>query len=96
MPVLMTWFVTVKRQFRDRTFNILAITYILCNSFWVMVIRAAFSNRFAYLSWFLYPIIIAYPLLRFRIWKDQGNKAALILFLYAGFTYFMFVLKPNG
>lgn len=96
MPVLMTWYVTVKRQFHDRTFNTIAITYILCNAFWVMVIRAAFSNRFAYLSWFLYPIVIAYPLLRFRIWKDQGNKAALILFLYAGFTYFMFVLKPNG
>lgn len=93
MPVLMVWYVTVKRQFHDRTFNILAIVYILCNAFWVMVIRASFSNRFAYLSWFLYPIILAYPLIRFRIWKDQGKKAALIMFLHSGFTYFMYVIK---
>ena len=93
MPVLMTWYVTVKRQFHDRTFNTLAITYILSNAFWVMVIRAAFSNRFAYLSWFLYPVIIAYPLLRFRLWKDQGIKVAFFLFLHAGFTYFMYVIK---
>ena len=66
MPVLMAWYVTVKRSFRDRTFNIIANTYILANAFWVMVIRAAYSNRFAYLSWFIYPLVIAYPLLRER------------------------------
>ena len=91
MPVVMTWYVTVKRAFRDRAFNIIAITYILSNAFWVMVIRAAYSNRFAYLSWFLYPIVIAYPLLRFRIWDDQDRKTALILLAYAGFTLIMFL-----
>ena len=91
MPVLMTWYVTIKRKFNDRTFNIIAITYILANSFWVMVIRAAFSNRFAYLSWFLYPIVIAYPLLRFKIWNNQDKKTAIILLLYAGFTFLMYI-----
>lgn len=89
MPVLMTWYVTIKRNFHDQAFNIIANTYILSNAFWVMVIRAAFSNRFAYLSWFLYPIVIAYPLLRFRIWDDQDRKTALILLAYAGFTVVM-------
>lgn len=92
MPVLMTWYVTIKRNFEDRTFNVIAITYILANSFWIMVIRAAYSNRFAYLSWFLYPIVIAYPLLRFRLWDDQDRKTAIILLLYEGFTFTMFLL----
>ena len=91
MPVLMTWYVTIKRNFEDRTFNVIAITYILANSFWIMVIRAAYSNRFAYLSWFLYPIVIAYPLLRFRLWDDQDRKTAIILLLYEGFTFTMFL-----
>lgn len=92
MPVLMAWYVTVKRNFRDRTFNIIANTYILANSFWVMVIRAAYSNRFAYLSWFIYPLVIAYPLLRMNIWKDQDRKTAWILLAYSGFTFFMFLI----
>ena len=92
MPVLMFWYVTVKRNFKDRTYNLIAITYILANSFWVIVIRASQSNRFAYLSWFIYPIVIAYPLLRFNIWKNQDQKAAIILLLYAGFTFTMFLL----
>ena len=75
-----------------RVFNILAITYIIANSFWVMVIRAAFSNRFAYLSWFLYPIVLAYGVIRLHIWDDQDKKAGLILLAHAGFTIIMFLL----
>ena len=95
-PVLMIWYVTVKRRFNDRTFNIIAITYLLSNSFWIMVIRAAFSNRFAYLSWFIYPLVIAYPLLRMNLWKDQDRKTSLILFAYSGFLFFMFFIYYFG
>lgn len=75
-----------------RVFNILATTYILANSFWVMVIKAAFSNRFAYLSWFLYPVVLAYAVIRLHIWPDQDRKASLILLLHAGFTIIMYML----
>lgn len=92
MPVLMAWYVTVKRNFKDRAFNIIANTYILANAFWVMVIRASYSNRFAYLSWFIYPLVIAYPLLRMNIWEDQDRKTAWILLAYSGFTFFMFLI----
>lgn len=89
MPIIMVWYVTIKRNFKDKMYNIIAITYILSNAFWVMVIRSNQSNRFAYLSWFLYPIVIAYPLLRMNIWEDQDRKTAIILLAYSGFTVFM-------
>lgn len=89
MPIIMAWYVTIKRNFQDLTYHIIATTYILANAFWVMVIRSEQSNRFAYLSWFIYPLVIAYPLLRMNIWEDQDRKTAIILFLYAGFTFFM-------
>ena len=75
-----------------RVFNILATTYVLANAFWVMVIKAAFSNRFAYLSWFLYPVVLAYAVIRLHIWPDQDRKAGLILLLHAGFTIIMYIL----
>lgn len=89
MPIVMAYYVTVKRNFKDTMYNIIANTYILSNAFWIMVIRSEQSNRFAYLSWFLYPIVIAYPLLRMNIWDNQDKKLAIILFLYSGFTFFM-------
>lgn len=89
MPIIMAWYVSMRRNFKDKMYNIIASTYILANSFWIMVIRSEQSNRFAYLSWFLYPIVIAYPLLRMNIWEDQDKKLAIILLLYSGFTFFM-------
>lgn len=89
IPILFIWFLTIRRTFVDKMFNLIANTYILANSFWIMVIRATFSNRFAYLSWFIYPLVIVYPLLRMNIWEDQDKKLALILLAYAGFTFLM-------
>ena len=95
-PVYLIWYVTRYRRFNDKVYNVFAISYLLCNAFWVMVIRSAFSNRFAYLSWFLYPVVMAYPLLRMNIWKDQDRKTALIFFFYSGFTLFMFFIYYFG
>ena len=95
-PVLMIWYVTHVRHFTDKTFTTLGNTYLLCNAFWIMVIRSAFSNRFAYLSWFLYPVVIAYPLLRMNLWKDQDRKTAIIFFLYSGFSFFMYFIYYFG
>ena len=67
--------------------------YCIANAFWILVITAAFSNRFAYLSWFLMPVIIAYPMFRYRIWKEQYKIFGGILFVYFMFTYYMNYLK---
>lgn len=67
--------------------------YCIANAFWILVITAAFSNRFAYLSWFLMPVIFAYPMFRYRIWKEQYKIFGGILFLYFMFTYYMNVIK---
>ncbi len=95
-PVIMIWYVTRYRKFTDNTFTVFANAYLLCNAFWILVIRSSFSNRFAYLSWFLYPIVIAYPILRMNLWRDQDRRTALILFLYSGFTFFMYYIYYFG
>ena len=95
-PVAMIWYVTRHRRFTDIAYTMFANTYLLCNAFWIIVIRASFSNRFAYLSWFLYPVVIAYPLLRMNLWKDQDRKTAIILFLYSAFLFFMYFIYYFG
>ena len=66
--------------------------YIICNSFWILVIKASFSNRFAYLSWFLFPIVLVYPLVMFKIRNKNNHYLGLIMLLHLGFTLFMFFL----
>ena len=91
-PVLMGWYVCVRKGIRDDWYRTLCATYCLSNAFWVMVIRAAFSNRFAYLSWFMYPLVIAYPLINLPVWEDQDRKTGMILAAYCSFSLFMQVV----
>ncbi len=92
MPIILGWYVVVKKQVSDKTYLMLLNTYILCNSFWIMLIRASFSARFAYLSWFIYPLLLAYPLLKLPIWRKQGDNLNWIMLANLGFTYFMWLI----
>lgn len=90
MPIILGYYIIYKRGIRNATYEVLLNTYTLSNAFWVMVIRANYSNRFAYLSWFMYPIVLAYPLLKLDIWGDlQGKRLKQIMLAHVGFTWFM-------
>lgn len=53
--------------------------YLLTNTFWILIIRANFSDRFAYLSWFIYSVILLYPLVTRPVVRRQGIWVATIL-----------------
>ena len=91
MPVWLAWYARHKGVL-NRTFTLLANTYIIANSFWIMVCRVAYSNRFAYLSWFLYALVIAYAAIRLPIWKNQDRAAGYILLAHSGFTILMYIV----
>lgn len=91
MPVWLAWYVR-RLGIQDKTFSILANTYIIANSFWILVCRVAFSNRFAYLSWFMYALVLAYAVIRIPIWKNQDRVAGQILLAHSLFTIIMFVI----
>lgn len=93
MPILLGYYIVIKRQIHDMNYSVLLNLYILCNSFWVMVIRTTSSNRFAYLSWFLYPIVLAYPLLSFPVFKTNNTrKVQLCILAHTTFTVFMWLI----
>lgn len=92
MPILLGWHVVMKRKITDRMYIVLLNTYILSNAFWVMVIRASFSNRFAYLSWFMYGLVLAYPLVKVSVFRRQGVVAGLILMAQVAFNIFMILI----
>ncbi|WP_445381949.1 EpsG family protein [Robiginitalea sp. IMCC43444] len=89
------WYFVIKRKFNDNFYNQLLNTYLICNAFWILVIRANYSNRFAYLSWFMMAIVIIYPILKGNFFKRQGLVLSNILAAYFAFTYLMFYLYYN-
>ena len=93
MPILLGFYTMFIRKVYNNTYLMLLGTYIYANAFWVLVIRDLFSNRFAYLSWFLYPIVLAYPLFNLPVFeRNHSQKAAWILLAHFGFTTVMWIL----
>ena len=97
MPILLGWDTIFKQKVYTRSYAILLGTYIYANAFWVMVIRAPYSNRFAYLSWCLYPIVLSYPMFELPVWKDKpGLKTTIVMVGHFLFTLFMWFKLYGG
>ena len=92
IPVYAGYFYIVNMKIKDKLYYSLFGTFAIANAIWILVIRANFSNRFAYLSWFLMAIVIFYPLYKYKMFKNQYTIAALIMLAYFGFTFFMNVI----
>ncbi|HEY6143546.1 MAG TPA: EpsG family protein [Flavobacterium sp.] len=90
--VYAAYFFIFKKNFRDEKYNVLVSIYLISNAFWILVIKANFSNRFAYLSWFMMGIIIVYPFITKIQFKNQHKVLGLVLLAYFGFTFLMNVL----
>lgn len=79
LPIVLGYYTTIKKGLSDGKYIFILNTYIIANAFWLLICEVAYSNRFAYLSWFLYPIVVAYPLCKFNIFKNQGQMIGIIL-----------------
>jgi hypothetical protein len=75
-----------KSIFYDKILN----TYIIANTVWILLIYIAYTNRTAYLSWFLIPIVLLYPLLRenFKI-----NRVKFIRLMIIGSLLFTLITQ---
>ncbi len=87
------WYYLIKKKFEDPVYSHIFNTYLIANGFWILIIRATFSNRFAYLSWFLLALVILYPLLVTKFFHKQNLVVSRIMLVYFIFTYLInFVL----
>ncbi len=82
-------FFIYKKKYSDFLYKRIFNIYLFSNGIWILVIRAQFSNRFAYLSWFMLGLVISYPFLKKVYFKEQHRILVNILFIYFLFTFFM-------
>jgi len=77
LPVVVSYMWADANKTKDPFYRRLICTYLATNSFWLLVMYAAYSNRFAYLSWFMMPWLIIYPFIPNRN-RDTGDTAQKI------------------
>ena len=91
LPIVIGWYVVGKRQILDPFYKTLLNTYILANAVWVIFIYAGYSNRFAMLSWCLYPYVLCYPYMNMKLFTvaKQSQYTCVLLWIQLLFTVYM-------
>jgi hypothetical protein len=90
IPILIGRMYVLKYYFQDIWYKRIFHTYLLTNAVWLLVIRMAFTDRMAYLSWFLIPILLLYPLFNHEMPINKKKWLFLILLGIHAFTSFMY------
>lgn len=92
MPILIGWYFIFKKKYTDEFYLWIFNIYLITNSFWVLVIRTAFSNRFAQLSWFIMPLVLIYPFVKKQFWSDQQEKLGWFILVFYSLTFYFNIL----
>lgn len=92
-PMVMGSYYVFKKKFEDDIYSHILNTYIITNAFWLLIIRIPYTDRFAYLSWFLAPFILLYPLLKERLFSAQSVKVAMIIFIMSSINFTISVIR---
>lgn len=90
MPVLVGYYAVFKKKMHlSQLYKDLLNLYLALNGIWMLCMFANFTNRIAYLSWFLYPIVLIYPFLQEQWGKTRYKTFGLVMLGHLGFTLFM-------
>lgn len=89
MPVWVGWYAIYKHHIRSRMYDILLKVYLTTNAVWMLCMYASFTNRIAYLSWSIYPVVLIYPLCCEEWGPTRHRTLSRIFLAHLAFTIFM-------
>lgn len=78
IPIIFALTYINKYKYRNPFYYILFSAYLIINSFWLIVIRMPFGDRFALMSWIFIPCLTTYPLLSSKSTPIVNKKRWLL------------------
>ena len=80
-PMMISFYYLYIKRIKDARYNHIIRTYLLANAVWLLAIRIAYSDRLAYLSWFMIPYLTLYPVI-IHNHKFRFPQQILLLVMY--------------
>lgn len=87
IPIVVGVIAIEKKQIESENYIFLLNLYTLINAVWLLCMYSEFTNRIAYLSWMLYPIVLIYPFL-----NEEWEGAKYRLFQWVAYLHLVFNL----
>lgn len=94
VPIAVGYYALIIKKLQSKEYKLIYNIYVFTNAVWMLCMYANFTNRIAYLSWFLYPIVLVYPFFKEEFIPRQYitlNKVVafqLIFTLAMNFIYY--------
>lgn len=92
MPVLLGWIAYFKKKVRSVMYETLLCSYLLTNGIWMLCMYAEYTNRIAYLSWFMYPIVLVYPILMENWTSNRYQFFCKVAYAHLAFTMLIYFI----
>lgn len=89
VPIAIGYYAIFKKKLNSPDYNFLLNVYMLSNAVWMLCMYASFTNRIAYLSWLMYPVVLIYPFLRHRFMSRQYKMVNYVVWFQLLFTICM-------
>lgn len=92
IPIFIGLIALFKKKIHSVNYQFILNVYLLINAIWMICMYASYTNRIAYLSWLLYPVLLIYPFLNMK-WGKSSNKILHYIVLgHLAFTLFMHII----
>lgn len=90
MPVLVGYWAIYKKKMQlSKFYSNLLNMYLCTNGIWMLCMYVEYTNRIAYLSWFIYPIVLIYPFLNEDWGPSRYRTFYKVAWAHLAFTLFM-------
>ena len=87
LAIIIGYWAIVKKGLQNQLYSHLFITYIIANGIWILLIYAPYTNRIAYLSWFIMPIVLVAPFISDVRFPIKNKKIKLIYVMYGSLVF---------
>lgn len=94
--VAVGYYFIFRRHFKDEYYHWIYNIYLATNAFWVLIIRANYSNRFAQISWFILPLVLIYPFMKKRFWLNHEKMLAIAILIFYAFGFYSNLWKTGA
>ena len=86
IPMFIEYYYTKRIAFaKEKFYSHVFRAYLIANAVWLLVIRMAYSDRMAYLSWFMIPFITLYPVLTYpNKFKEPQTVVLFVMYTFIG------------
>jgi len=93
LVIFLGYYFIYKLNFKDKFYLKIFNLYLIANTIWLYFIYFPFTNRIAYLSWFLIPVLAIYPIIYSTKLKNQSYFMAISVLSSLFFAWTAAALK---